>query len=502
MPPKKTSVEKRKAGTQRSRAKKNVSPKKGVNSMKSAVAKLKRQTENRPTTLQSINPYTEEVMKKFPRMSTWEVNGQVGESRGAYMKWREVPVADRAHLLTNLAEVLRIEKRRYAELITKEMGKPIKESLAEVEKCAVLSDYYAANAVSFLSPEEIKTEARKSYVMFQPLGIVLAVMPWNFPFWQAFRFGVPAVTAGNVVLLKHASNVPQTALAIEEAFTKAGFPGNVFKTMLIDVQQTLKLIDDDQVDAVSLTGSNKAGEEIGAHAGRKIKKVVLELGGSDPYIVLDDADVEKAARMAANARMINAGQSCIAAKRFIVMDKVADEFTKHFMIRLNELKLGDPMDETTDIGTVARRDILDGLKEQLRDALAKGAGVLKAGQTFTKGLFFTPCAVINTTPNMKVLTEEVFGPIAPIIVVKDEDEAIKAANNTEFGLGASVWSRDIDRAERVASRIEAGTVTINDMVKSDPRLPFGGVKKSGVGRELSHYGLKEFVNIKTVVVRE
>ena len=500
MATKKTSVEKRKAGTVRSRAKHIVSPKKGVNSTRSATMKAK--TQNRPTTLQSINPYTEEVMKKLPLMNTWEVNGQVGESRGAYVKWRDVPVADRVLSLKKLAEVLRAEKRRYAELITKEMGKPIKEALAEVEKCAVLSDYYAANAVLFLKPEEIKTEARKSYVMFQPLGIVLAVMPWNFPFWQAFRFGVPAVTAGNVVLLKHASNVPQTALAIEEAFTKAGFPINVFKTMLIDVAQTLKLIDDDLVDAVSLTGSNRAGEEIGAHAGRRIKKVVLELGGSDPYLVLDDADVEKAGRMAANARMINTGQSCIAAKRFIVMDSVVEEFTRHFMARLNEMKLGDPMDETTDIGTVARRDILDGLKEQLRDAKAKGARVLMAGQTFTKGLFFTPCAVINTKPNMKVLTEEVFGPIAPIIVVKDEDEAIRAANNTEYGLGAAIWSRNTDRAERLAGKIEAGFVAINDMVRSDPRLPFGGVKKSGVGRELSHYGLKEFVNVKTVVVKE
>jgi succinate-semialdehyde dehydrogenase / glutarate-semialdehyde dehydrogenase len=253
---------------------------------------------------------------------------------------------------------------------------------------------------------------------------------------------------------------------------------------------------------VSLTGSNRAGEEIGAHAGRMIKKVVLELGGSDPYIVLDDADVEKAGRMAANARMINTGQSCIAAKRFIVMDMVAEEFTKHFLSRLRELKLGDPMDGTTDIGAVARKDILDGLKEQLRDAKAKGAQVLEGGQTFTKGLFFPPRVVLNAKPNMKVLTEEVFGPIAPIIIVKSEDEAVQAANDTQFGLGAAVWSRNTERAERLASRIEAGTVTINDMVKSDPRLPFGGVKKSGVGRELSHHGLKEFVNVKTVVVRE
>ena len=435
-------------------------------------------------------------------MSAVELNGQVGASRAAYLKWRQAPVADRAALMKRLAEVLRSEKRRYAELITSEMGKPIREALAEVEKCAVLADYYAANAEQFLKPEEIRTEAKKSYVMYQPLGIVLAVMPWNFPFWQAFRFAVPALLAGNVALLKHASNVPQSAMAIEEAFTKAGLPDNVFKTVLIDVPETIRLIDDDLVDAVSLTGSNRAGEEIGAHAGRRIKKVVLELGGSDPYIVLDDADVEKAGRTAANARMINTGQSCIAAKRFIVMESVADEFVKHFVARLREMKLGDPMDETTDIGTVARQDILDNLKEQLRDAKAKGARVLDAGHLFTKGLFFAPRVVLRTKPDMKVLTEEVFGPIAPVIVVKNEDEAVRVANSTQFGLGASVWSRNADRAEKVASRIEAGTITINDMVKSDPRLPFGGVKKSGVGREMSHYGLKEFVNVKTIVVRE
>jgi succinate-semialdehyde dehydrogenase/glutarate-semialdehyde dehydrogenase len=382
------------------------------------------------------------------------------------------------------------------------MGKPVREALAEVEKCALLADYYAGNAVTFLKPEEIKTEAKKSYVMFQPLGIVLAVMPWNFPFWQAFRFGVPAVTSGNVVLLKHASNVPQTALVIEEAFAKAGFPEDVFKTVLIDVPETLRLIDDDLVDAVSLTGSNRAGEEIGAHAGRRIKKVVLELGGSDPYIVLDDADVEKAGRTAANARMVNTGQSCIAAKRFIVMESVADEFAGHFLARLREMKLGDPMDETTDIGPLARKDIRDGLKAQLRDAKLKGAKTIELPQPLSKGYFFAPCVVLKPTPNMKVLTDEVFGPIAPIVVVKNEGEAIAAANNTEYGLGAAIWSRNTERAERMAKRIESGFVAINDMVRSDPRLPFGGVKKSGVGRELSNYGLKEFVNIKTVVVKE
>lgn len=500
MSTKRTSVEKRKAGTLRARTNKLVPPKAGEKIVQAISTALKPQPT--PKKLHSVNPYTGEVMKKFSVMSTWEVNGHVKDSREAFLQWRKIPVSERAASLKKLAEALRSEKRRYAELITREMGKPIKEALAEVEKCAMLSDYYAEQAEHFLLPEEIKTEAKKSYIEFQPLGIVLAVMPWNFPFWQAFRFGVPAITAGNVVLLKHASNVPQTALAIEEVFNRAGFPLNVFKTLLIDVPETLRLIDDDLVDAVSLTGSNRAGEEIGAHAGRRIKKVVLELGGSDPYIVLDDADVEKAGRTAANARMINTGQSCIAAKRFIVMEGVAEEFLKHFMARLKEMKLGDPMDEAVDIGTVARKDILDGLKEQLRDAKAKGGRVLSAGQLFTKGLFFTPCVVLNTKPNMKVLIEEVFGPIAPIIVVKSEEEAIRTANNTEYGLGASIWSRNSERAERLAARIECGFVAINDMVKSDPRLPFGGVKKSGVGRELSHYGLKEFVNVKTVVVRE
>ncbi|HET7317654.1 MAG TPA: NAD-dependent succinate-semialdehyde dehydrogenase [Nitrospirota bacterium] len=456
----------------------------------------------RPTKIQSINPYTEQVMQEFPLMSRQEVDWQLKASHDVFLTWRDTPVSERSNYLKKLAGVLRSEKRNYAELMTKEMGKAIRESLAEVEKCAWLADYYSENTEPFLRPEEIRTEAKKSYVLFQPLGVVLAIMPWNFPFWQAFRFGVPAVAAGNTIVLKHASNVPATALAIEDAFRKAGFPDNVFKTLLISSSEALRLIDEDRVDAVSLTGSKAAGEEVGSHAGAKIKKVVLELGGSDPFIVLDDADIAKAGRMAANARMINAGQSCIAAKRFIVMEKVADEFTKHFMARLKELKIGDPMDETTDVGPLSRKDILQSLNDQLKDARAKDARVLQTDHAFKQGYFFAPCAVVGPTENMKVLTEEVFGPIAPIITVKSEDEAVRVANNSEYGLGASIWSRDHDRAERLAARIETGTVAINDMVKSDPRLPFGGVKKSGIGRELSHYGLKEFVNIKTVVVRE
>jgi len=452
--------------------------------------------------IQSINPYTEELMKEFQLMTPNEVDREIGKSRLAFLAWREVPVSTRAAYVKKLGDHLRAEKRRYAETVTREMGKPIRESVSEIEKCAWLCDYYAGSGEKFLEPEEIKTEAKKSYILFQPLGVILAVMPWNFPFWQAFRFGIPAITAGNVVVLKHASNVPMSALAIEEAFRKTGFPGNVFKTLLVDAQAALNLIDDNKVDGVSLTGSNKAGEQIGALAGKRIKKFVLELGGSDPFIVLDDADIEKAGSIAANARMINAGQSCIAAKRFIVMEKVGEEFKKVFLSRLQELKIGDPMNEATDVGPVSKREILDSLKEQLRDAKAKGAEVVQAGHSFEKGLFFSPCAVFNPKGNMKILTEEVFGPIAPIIRVKDEDEAVRVANDTEYGLGAAIWSRDLQRAERLARRIEAGCIAINDMVKSDPRLPFGGVKKSGVGRELSHYGLKEFVNIKTVMVRE
>jgi succinate-semialdehyde dehydrogenase/glutarate-semialdehyde dehydrogenase len=452
--------------------------------------------------IRSINPYTEEVIKEFEPMAPVEVDREVSRSRLAFMSWRDLPVSARAVYVRKLGDHLRADKRRYAETITSEMGKPIRESVAEIEKCAWLCDYYADNGEIFLGPEEVRTEARKSYVLFQPMGILLAIMPWNFPFWQALRFGVPAVTAGNVVLLKHASSVPICALAIEEAFRIAGFPENILKTLLIGAGGALNLIENDKVDAVSLTGSNKAGEQVAELAGRKIKKVVLELGGSDPFIILDDADIEKAGRMAAAARTINAGQSCIAAKRFIVMEKVKEEFAEVFLLRLKELKIGDPMDENTDVGPVARREILDSLNEQLLDAKAKGARIVQPEYSFAGGLFFPPCAVYNTKGNMKILKEEVFGPIAPVIIVKDEDEAVRVANDTEYGLGASIWSRNLDRAERLAGRIEAGMVAINDVVKSDPRLPFGGLKKSGIGRELSHYGLKEFVNIKTVVVKE
>ncbi len=493
---------KKRGGTSRSREQKVASSKQEVKKMRPApkVTSLKSYKEQRAK-IQSINPYTEQVMMEIPLMTRDEIEQQVERSRQSFKNWSSMSVSDRAALVKRLGDHLRAEKRKYAELITREMGKAIKESIAEIEKCAWLCDYYAENAERMLQTEEIKTENRKSYVMFQPLGLVLAIMPWNFPYWQAFRFGIPAIIAGNVILLKHASNVPMTAISIEDAFKAAGFPQDVFKTLIIDSKEALNLVDSDLVDAVSLTGSNSAGEQVGSHAGAKIKKLVLELGGSDPFIVLDDADVEKAGRIAANARMINAGQSCIAAKRFIVMDKVADEFRKHFIARLKELKAGDPMDETTDVGPIARRDLLNGLNKQLSDAKKNGAQITQLDSP-RKGLFFPITVVYNPKLNSTIMKEEVFGPIAPVVIVKSEDEAVRIANDTLFGLGASIFSRNTDRAEELAARIESGFVAINDSVKSDPRLPFGGVKKSGIGRELSEYGLKEFVNIKTVVVKE
>ena len=465
-------------------------------------AAKKKTVKKKTTVMRSVNPCTEEVMNELPLMSRTEVSAIVAKARHAFSHWRNVPALERAAYLKKLADVLRQEKKNYGTLITQEMGKPIKDAMAEVEKCAWLADYFCENGPRLMEHEIVPTEAKKSYIAFEPLGIVLAIEPWNFPFWQVFRVAVPALLAGNAVLLKHASNVPMTALAIEDSFRKAGFPENLLRTLLITSNDAMQLIDDDLVDAVSLTGSNRAGEEIGSRAGRKIKSLVLELGGSDPFIVLDDADVVKAARTAVQARMVNAGQSCIAAKRFIVMEKVADEFTKHFIGRLKELKIGDPLDEMTDIGPLARKDILEGLKIQLRDAKTKGAKVIELTHDREKGFFLAPAIVLNPTADMMVLAEEVFGPIAPVVVVKDEDEAVRVANDTEYGLGASIWSRDTDRAERLARRIDAGCIAINDFVKSDPRLPFGGVKKSGVGRELSQYGLKELVNIKTIVVRE
>ncbi|MBM4056084.1 MAG: NAD-dependent succinate-semialdehyde dehydrogenase [Planctomycetes bacterium] len=450
----------------------------------------------------SINPYTEAIIKEFDLLTADQINEEIRKSRNAFLAWRDVKIAERTALIRNLAPELRKEQRRYATTITKEMGKTITESLAEVEKCARLCEYYADNAETFLQPEHIQTGEKQCYVSFEPLGIVLAIMPWNFPFWQAFRCAVPAIAAGNSCVLKHASNVPESALEIERIFMNAGFPHNVFKTLLIDPRSAIQLIDEDKVDAVSLTGSNKAGEQIGEIAGKRIKPIVLELGGSDPFIVLEDADIDKAAETAVKARMLNVGQSCVSSKRFIVIDAISEKFISKFTEHFQSLKMGDPLDENTTVSPLARRDFVEELEGQLNDAKQKGGNIIFLDAPKPKkGFFFTPCIVTNATREMRIVREEVFGPIAPIIKAANEEEAIRIANDTEYGLGSCIWSKDVKKAQRLATRIQSGIVAINDMVKSDPRMPFGGIKKSGVGRELSHYGIKEFVNVKTVVVK-
>ncbi|HWR25048.1 MAG TPA: NAD-dependent succinate-semialdehyde dehydrogenase, partial [Methanosarcina sp.] len=431
-----------------------------------------------------------------------ECEAQIGNSRVAFSKWSSLSVEERSKYLINLSELLRQKIDFYAEIITKEMGKPIKQSKSEIEKCAWLCDYYAENTVKFLKDEIVDIGVEKSYVTFEPLGVILGIMPWNFPFWQVFRFAIPTMCAGNVCVLKHASNVPRSALEIEKVFIEAGFPKNVFKTLLIDSKLAMEIIEEDMVDGVSLTGSVNAGSEIGELVGSMIKPLVLELGGSDPFIVLEDADVKRAAQVAVEARFINTGQSCIAAKRFIVVEDVEEAFIETFELEMQELKIGDPMEEDTDIGPLAKKEFVENLEKFLKDAKKKGAEPQNYGNVPEKGFFFKPTLIPAASTDMKVCNLEVFGPIAPVIIVKDENEAVEIANSTEFGLGAEIWSENLERAEKLAKRIRSGFVALNGMVKSDPRLPFGGVKKSGVGRELSHYGLKEFVNIKTVVINK
>ncbi|MFZ2446652.1 MAG: NAD-dependent succinate-semialdehyde dehydrogenase [Syntrophobacteraceae bacterium] len=450
--------------------------------------------------MKSVNPFNGKINKEFDPLPYEGCREAVLRAREAFALWRRMPVSERVRPIAELASILRSKTREYARLATEEMGKPIRQSITEVEKCALACDYYHENSERFLEDEVIETGAAKSYVTFEPLGVILGIMPWNFPFWQVVRWAVPTLAAGNVCLLKHASNVPITALEIEKIFREAGFPENVFQTLLIGADTTERIIEAELVDGVSLTGSVEAGSKVAAMAGKHLRKVVLELGGSDPFMVLEDADLEKAASTGVRARVVNAGQSCIAAKRFIVAESVAGEFVEKFLDVFNRLKIGDPMDEETDIGPLAKEEFLKDLAVQLDDAEKKGAVVHRGPEPPDKGFFFRPVVLTDVKPGMKVVGEEVFGPIAPIITVKSEEEMVRIANDTEFGLGASIWSRDKDRAERIAREIATGFVAINGMVSSDPRLPFGGVKKSGFGRELSHYGLREFVNIKTVVV--
>jgi succinate-semialdehyde dehydrogenase/glutarate-semialdehyde dehydrogenase len=450
-------------------------------------------------TVQSINPATEEVLATFEEHTLRQVNDALDESVRAFEDWRKRTFSERASLMHAAAAELRRDAGRYAMLITLEMGKPLAQAKAEVEKCAWCCDYFADSAEGFLADIPVSSSATESYVAFDPLGPVLAIMPWNFPFWQVFRFAAPTLMAGNTGILKHASNVPQCALAIEEVFKHAGFPDGVFQTVLIPGKQAQALIDDTRIAAVTLTGSEEAGKLVAGASGSALKPTVLELGGSDPFIVLEDADLEAAARVAIDARFQNAGQSCIAAKRFIVVESVADEFEQRFLKGIHQLIVGDPVEEGVRIGPLAKSDLVDALDDQINASQAKGAAILAGGRRLEReGYFYEPTLISSVTPEMAVFTEETFGPAAALVRAEDADEAIAMANDSRFGLGANLWTKDLDRAKVLARKIEAGSVFVNGVVASDPRLPFGGIKHSGYGRELSGFGIREFVNVKTV----
>ena len=440
-----------------------------------------------------------ETFEEWPAEKTHQVVGEVHE---AWLKWRHTSFSRREELMKKAATVMRENKEEFARVMALEMGKPITEGRAEVEKCASVCDYYAVNAARFLADEPGESDGSRAYVAFRPLGVVLAVMPWNFPFWQVFRFAAPALMAGNAAVLKHSSNVPRCALAIEQLFRRAGFPENLFRTLLIGSRQVDGVIENELVKAVTLTGSAQAGRKVAATAGRMLKKSVMELGGSDPFIVLADADLEEAARTAARARCINSGQSCIAAKRFIVEDTVFLNFMEHFKKEMASLVVGDPLDQATHVGPQAREDLLRELHAQVIASVGLGAEIVLGGKPLERrGYFYPPTILAGVKPGMRAYHEELFGPVAAVIKVQDLDQMVEVANDTPFGLGGSVWTRDARKGEEVAARLEAGAVFINGQVKSDPRLPFGGVKESGYGRELSHYGIREFVNIQTVWVK-
>jgi succinate-semialdehyde dehydrogenase/glutarate-semialdehyde dehydrogenase len=449
--------------------------------------------------MKSINPTTNEVIREYPEHSSSEVKKIIEDVHNEWLTWKGTSFEHRSGLLRNAARILRERKETYARLMTEEMGKIIRESKAEIEKCANACDYYADHAAELLEDQVISSDASRSLLVFQPLGIILAVMPWNFPFWQVFRFAAPTLMAGNAAVLKHASNVPGCALAIEEIFRDAGFPKNLFRTLMIPSKEVKGVIADPRIAAVTLTGSESAGSEVAALAGHHIKKTVLELGGSDAFIIMEDADMEKAVKTAITARMINQGQSCIAAKRFIVVESRTAEFESRVKLALESLRMGDPMDPQTDLGPLARKDIADEINKQVQRSIAAGARLVLGGKPADRhGCYYLPTVLSDVKKGMAVYKEETFGPVISIISVKDENEAIAVANDSKFGLGGSVWTENRERGEAVARRIETGAVFVNGLVKSDPRLPFGGIKKSGYGRELSEFGIREFVNIKTI----
>ena len=453
--------------------------------------------------MQVINPASGEKIKSYQEHTADQASAIIDDVHEAWKGWKQTSFSHRAECMRNATSILRDDKEKWGKLMTQEMGKLTKDGIAEAEKCAWVCDYYADNAEQFLERELIETDAAKSYASFQPIGIVLAVMPWNFPFWQVMRFAAPALMAGNAGILKHASNVPGCALAIEEIFQRAGFPENIFKTLLISSSEVNDIIANDKVRAVTLTGSTPAGKSVAAKAGEMLKKSVLELGGSDPYVVLADADLENAAEVCVTSRLINGGQSCISAKRFIVESKVKEQFEKLVVEKMKSKKLGDPSVETTDLGPMAREDLRDELHKQVCDSVDAGAKCLTGGDIPAKeGAYYPATVLTNVKPGMPAYDEEMFGPVASIIEAKDEADAIRIANDSEFGLGAAVFTKDKARGEKIAeTQLEAGCCFVNTFVKSDPRLPFGGIKDSGYGRELGPYGIKEFVNIKTVYIQ-
>ena len=449
--------------------------------------------------LASINPTTGETLKEFPAFNDNEIEKRLKRAERAFAQYRRHPLADRGQLLMAVASLLEQDKDSLARMMTLEMGKLFRAAEDEIAKCARVCRFYAENGERFLEDEAAQTGAARSYVHYEALGPVLAIMPWNFPFWQVFRFAAPALMAGNVALLKHAANVPQCALAIEEVFCRAGFDEGIFQVLLIEAEQVEKVIVDPHVRAVTLTGSEKAGSAVASTAGRHIKKSVLELGGSDPFIVMPSADFESALTTAIKARTINSGQSCIAAKRFLVANNVYDEFLQRFVEGMRTLKIGDPFDETTEIGPLATEQILQGVHEQVQKSVAAGAKLLTGGNRIHgPGFFYEPTVLVDVPVDSPAYSEEIFGPVAPLFRVRDAADAVAIANATSFGLGASAWTNERAEQELFASELETGMVFVNAMVASDPRLPFGGVKRSGFGRELGAAGIREFVNTKTI----
>ncbi len=452
--------------------------------------------------MRSVNPATGEPIRDYPELSAVSASAALERAAAAFLGWSARPATERAAFLDAAARALRARKAEHARLMTLEMGKTLASAEAEAEKCAVTCEWFARQAPALLEPEPAATEASWRGVRFDPLGVVLAIMPWNFPFWQVFRCAAPALAAGNAVVLKHASNVPGCALAIEEVFREAGLPAGVFTTLLVPSAQVAALIEHPAVRAVSLTGSEPAGRQVAAVAGRALKKTVLELGGSDPFVVLADADVAHVAAQAAAARIINNGESCIAAKRFIVEEAVAPRFEEAFTDRMRELRVGDPLEPGTQVGPLARLDLLEDLQSQVDRTIGAGATLRLGGRRLErKGFFYPPTVLTGVEPGMATFDEETFGPVAAVTRARDAAHAVELANRSRFGLGASVWTGDPARGRAVAARLEAGCVFVNETVKSDARVPFGGVKSSGYGRELAAFGLREFVNVKTVWVR-